>query len=155
MKFSSQGAFVGALQKGKIDKIWPSEEKGDTGKWNIEYIAFFAQPLNDSEIQVKFFDITGGEKKLRRRRSAVHAREGLAHLRLQHRAGEARVRRAQALHDDDRDRAAARIATTQFWLLGKGAELQRQGRVQRRRCQGEVIAEPARGGALKARASCR
>ena len=63
MKFSSQGAFVSALQKGRIDKIWPSEEKGDTGKWNIEYIAFFAQPLDDSEIQVKFYDITAGEKK--------------------------------------------------------------------------------------------
>ena len=50
-------------RRAKIDKIWPSEEKGESGKWNIEYMAFFAQPLNDSEIQVKFFDITGGEKR--------------------------------------------------------------------------------------------
>ena len=42
LRFSSEGAFVSALQKGKIDKIWPSEEKGDAGKWNIEYMAFFA-----------------------------------------------------------------------------------------------------------------
>src|SRR5262245_43354336 len=63
LRFSSQGAFVSALQKNKTDKIWPTEEKGDAGKWNIEYIAFFATPLNDSEIQVKFFDITGGGNK--------------------------------------------------------------------------------------------
>src|SRR5678816_4664563 len=47
MRFSSEGQFVAALQKNKTDKIWPTEEKGDTGKWNIEYIAFFATPLND------------------------------------------------------------------------------------------------------------
>src|SRR5215510_13561543 len=63
MKFSSQGAFISALQKGRIDKIQPTEEKGETGKWNLEYIAFFAQPLDDSEIQVKFYDITGGGRK--------------------------------------------------------------------------------------------
>ena len=59
MHFSSAGGFVSALQKGKIDKIWPTEEKGDDkGTWDLEYIAFFAQPLDDSEIQVKFYDIT-------------------------------------------------------------------------------------------------
>src|SRR5580765_1136996 len=63
MRFSSQGAFISAVQKGKIDKIWPTEEKGETGKWTIEYIAFFAQPLDDSEIQVKFYDISAGDKK--------------------------------------------------------------------------------------------
>src|SRR5215467_3010503 len=63
MRFSSQGAFVAALQKNRTDKIWPTEEKGESGSWNIEYIAFFAQPLNDSEIQVKFYDITAGERK--------------------------------------------------------------------------------------------
>src|SRR3979409_2556378 len=64
MRFSSEGAFVAALQKNKTDKIWPTEEKGpESGTWEIEYLAFFAQPLNDSEIQVKFYDITGGEKR--------------------------------------------------------------------------------------------
>ncbi|HET6284097.1 MAG TPA: hypothetical protein VFH73_24280, partial [Polyangia bacterium] len=61
LKFSSPAAFVAALQKQKTDKIWPTEENGpDHGVWNLEYIAFFAQPLNDNEIQVKFYDITGG-----------------------------------------------------------------------------------------------
>jgi hypothetical protein len=64
LRFSSEGAFVAALQKSKTDKIWPTEEKGpEQGTWDLEYVAFFAQPLNDSEIQVKFYDITGGEKR--------------------------------------------------------------------------------------------
>src|SRR5450432_2685756 len=64
MRFASPGAFVGALQKNKIDKIWPTEESGaEHGTWNLEYLAFFAQPLDDSEIQVKFYDITGGDKR--------------------------------------------------------------------------------------------
>src|SRR5690242_8453842 len=64
MKFSSPGAFVTALQQAKTDKLWPTEEKdADHGTWDVEYIAFFAQPLNDSEIQVKFYDITNGERK--------------------------------------------------------------------------------------------
>jgi hypothetical protein len=45
MKFSSSGAFVAALQKGKTDKIWPTEEKGDDhGIWNIEYVAVLRPP---------------------------------------------------------------------------------------------------------------
>ena len=64
MHFSSAGAFISAVQGAKTDKVWPTEEKGpEQGTWDIEYIAFFAQPLNDNEIQVKFYDITAGEKR--------------------------------------------------------------------------------------------
>ena len=78
LRFSSQGAFTAALQKNKTDKIWPTEEKGENGKWNIEYIAFFATPLNDSEIQVKFFDITSGDKKLQAQLAALRPRREVA-----------------------------------------------------------------------------
>ena len=119
MKFSSQGAFVSALQKGRIDKIWPSEEKGDTGKWNIEYIAFFAQPLDDSEIQVKFYDITAGEKKFvagdpqmtRERGSRIFG----ASIELA--KPEFDVRKHYMMTIESRGRT---LATTTFWLLGKG-----------------------------------
>ena len=119
MKFSSQGAFVSALQKGRIDKIWPSEEKGDTGKWNIEYIAFFAQPLDDSEIQVKFYDITQGEKKFvagdpqmtRERGSRIFG----ASIELA--KPEFDVRKHYMMTIESRGRT---LATTTFWLLGKG-----------------------------------
>jgi hypothetical protein len=120
MKFSSQGAFISALQKGKIDKIWPSEEKGETGKWNLEYIAFFAQPLDDSEIQVKFYDITGGEKKYvagdpqmtRERGSRIFG----ASIELA--KPEFDVRKHYMMTIENRGRT---LATTTFWLLGKGA----------------------------------
>jgi hypothetical protein len=119
MKFSSQGAFVSALQKGRIDKIWPVEEKGDTGKWNIEYIAFFAQPLDDSEIQVKFYDITAGEKKFvagdpqmtRERGSRIFG----ASIELA--KPEFDVRKHYMMTIESRGRT---LATTTFWLLGKG-----------------------------------
>ncbi|HEY7370916.1 MAG TPA: hypothetical protein VIF57_01975 [Polyangia bacterium] len=120
MKFSSQGAFISALQKGKIDKIQPTEEKGETGKWNIEYIAFFAQPLDDSEIQVKFYDITGGEKKYvagdpqmtRERGSRIFG----ASIELA--KPEFDVRKHYMMNIESRGRT---LATTTFWLLGKGA----------------------------------
>jgi hypothetical protein len=47
-RFPSAGAFIAALQRAKTDRVWPKEEKGDTATWNLEYIAFFAQPLNDN-----------------------------------------------------------------------------------------------------------
>jgi hypothetical protein len=120
MKFSSQGAFISALQKGKIDKIWPTEEKGETGKWNLEYIAFFAQPLDDSEIQVKFYDITGGDKKYvagdpqmtRERGSRIFG----ASIELS--KPEFDVRKHYMMTIESRSRT---LATTTFWLLGKGA----------------------------------
>ena len=119
MKFSSQGAFISALQKGKIDKIQPTEEKGETGKWNLEYIAFFAQPLDDSEIQVKFYDITGGEKKYvagdpqmtRERGSRIFG----ASIELA--KPEFDVRKHYMMTIESRGRT---LATTTFWLLGKG-----------------------------------
>ena len=120
MRFSSQGAFISAVQKGKIDKIWPTEEKGETGKWTIEYIAFFAQPLDDSEIQVKFYDISAGDKKFvagdaqmtRERGSRIFS----ANIDLEKPVFD--VRKHYMMTIESRRRT---IATTTFWLLGKGA----------------------------------
>jgi hypothetical protein len=114
------GAFVAALQKGRTDKIWPTEEKGETGSWNIEYVAFFAQPLNDSEIQVKFYDITGGDRKYvagdpqytRERGSRIFGSSIILAK------PEFDVRRHYMMNVESRGRV---LATTQFWLLGKGA----------------------------------
>lgn len=121
LHFSSQGAFVAALQKMRTDKIWPTEEKGeDHGIWNLEYIAFFAQPLNDSEIQVKFFDITSGDKKYvagdpqytRERGSRIFGSS------IQLAKPDFDVRKHYMMTVESRGRV---IATTSFWLLGKGA----------------------------------
>jgi hypothetical protein len=120
MRFSSQGAFVAALQKNRTDKIWPTEEKGESGSWNIEYIAFFAQPLNDSEIQVKFYDITGGDRKYvagdpqytRERGSRIFGSSIVLAK------PEFDVRKHYMMNVESRGHV---LATTQFWLLGKGA----------------------------------
>ena len=121
MRFSSPGAFVAALQKNKIDKIWPTEEKGpDQGTWNVEYIAFFAQPLNDNEINIKFYDITNGDHKFvasdpqytRERGSRIFG----ASIALA--KPEFDVRKHYMMNVETRGHV---IATTQFWLLGKGA----------------------------------
>jgi hypothetical protein len=130
MHFSSPGGFVSALQKNKIDKIWPTEEKGDDkGTWDLEYLAFFAQPLDDSEIQVKFYDITHGDKK---------------YVAGEHPAGQAGVRRAQALHDDHRIQGA-RHRDDQLLASGQGRQLHRQGRVLRRRHARQVTRDDTRG----------
>ena len=40
-------AFIAALNKSRTARVWPKEEKGnDHAIWNLEYIAFFAQPLD-------------------------------------------------------------------------------------------------------------
>jgi len=120
MKFSSQGAFISALQKGKIDKIQPTEEKGETGKWNIEYIAFFAQPLDDSEIQVKFYDITGGDKKYVAGDPQMTREKGsrIFGASIELAKPEFDVRKHYMMNIESRGRT---LATTTFWLLGKGA----------------------------------
>ena len=120
MKFSSQGAFISALQKGKIDKIQPTEEKGETGKWNLEYIAFFAQPLDDSEIQVKFYDITSGEKKYIAGDPQMTREKGsrIFGASIELAKPEFDVRKHYMMNIESRGRT---LATTTFWLLGKGA----------------------------------
>ena len=108
-----------ALQKAKTDKIWPTEEKGETGKWNIEYIAFFKSPLNDSEIQVKFFDITAGEKKYVAGDPQYTREKGsrIFGSSIELAKPEFDVRKHYMMTVETR---GAVIASTTFWLLGKG-----------------------------------
>lgn len=121
MRFSSPGAFISAVHSKKIDKIWPTEEKGaDHGIWNLEYIAFFAQPLNDSEIEIKFYDITAGDKKFiagdpqytREKGSRIFS----ASIQLAKPDFDVNKRYMMTMESGHRI-----IATTSFWLRGKGA----------------------------------
>jgi hypothetical protein len=121
MKFSSQGAFVAELQKSKTDRIWPTEEKdAEQGIWNLEYIAFFEKPLNDNEIQVKFYDITNGDRRYvagdpqytRERGSRIFGSS------IQLAKPEFDVRHQYFMTVESGHRV---IASTKFWLLGKGA----------------------------------
>jgi hypothetical protein len=120
MHFSSQGGFISALQHGKIDKIWPVEEKGDDkGTWHLEYLAFFARPLDDSEIEVKFYDITQGKKFVAG--DPQYTREKGSRIfgsSIDLSKPDFDVRKHYQMTIESRGQT---IATTQFWLLGKGA----------------------------------
>jgi hypothetical protein len=121
MKFSSPGAFISALQSSKTDKIWPAEEKdADHGSWELEYVAFFAQPLTDSEITLKFYDITSGKRYVAS--DPQYTREKGSRVfgsSITLGKPEFDVRKHYEMTIESRGRV---IATTTFWLLGKGAQ---------------------------------
>lgn len=121
MKFSSPGAFISALQSKKIDKVWPVEEKGaDHGVWKLEYIAFFARPLDDNEIQLKFFEITHGEKKFVASDPQYTTGKGsrVFGASIELAKPEFDVNKQYMMNMYSRGQI---IATTSFWLRGKGA----------------------------------
>jgi hypothetical protein len=121
-RFASEGAFVAALRSNSTDKIWPTEEKGnDVATWNIEYIAFFARPLNDNEITVKFWEVGGGvqryvagdEQYTREKGSRVFASS------ITVGRPDFEVNKKYMMTVESGSRVLAR---TDFWLRGKGAQ---------------------------------
>ena len=136
--FASPGAFIAAVRKAQIDRVWPKEEKSaDETTWLVEYIAFFAKPLNDNEVNLKFWEVgagsqrfvAGDEQYTRDKNTRVFA----ANIRLGKPEFEENKKYLMTLESGRRV-----IASTTFWLRGQGPQLQRQGRVQRRRGQEEV-----------------
>jgi hypothetical protein len=120
LRFSSPGAFIAAIQKAKTDRIWPKEEKGnDHVMWNLEYIAFFAQPLRDNEVNLKFYEITNGgqrfvagdEQYTRERGSRIFASN------ISVGTPEFEVNKKYMMTMESGRRV---IAATAFWLRGKG-----------------------------------
>jgi hypothetical protein len=119
LKFPSAGAFIAAVNKAKTDRLWPKEEKGDHAVWNLEYIAFFARPLNDNEVNVKFYEVTGGgqrfvagdEQMTRERGTRIFA----SNINLG--TPEFEVNKKYMMTVESGHRI---IASTQFWLRGKG-----------------------------------
>ena len=63
--FPGPSAFVRFLKNNRKTHIWPDKkDKKDWRfkEWQFEFMAFFAKPLDDLEVTVKFFDITEGKK---------------------------------------------------------------------------------------------
>jgi hypothetical protein len=119
-RFASQGAFVSALRNQSIDKVWPIEEKGNEhAVWKIEYIAFFAQPLNDNEITVKFWEIAPGQQRyvagdeqyIREKGSRIFA----SSIQLAKPDFETNKKYSMTV-----ERGGRVLARTEFWLRGKG-----------------------------------
>jgi hypothetical protein len=121
MRFSSESAFIAAVKRQQTDRVWPKEEKGnDHAVWLVEYIAFFAKPLNDNELNLKFWEVTGGtqrfvagdEQYTREKNSRIFA----ANITVAKPEFEENKRYYMTL--ESRRRV---IASTHFWLRGKGA----------------------------------
>ena len=119
LRFPSAGAFISAVNKAKTDRLWPKEEKGEHATWNLEYIAFFAAPLNDNEVNVKFYEIThggqryvaGDEQMTRERGTRIFA----SNITLG--TPEFEVNKKYYMTVESNRRI---IASTMFWLRGKG-----------------------------------
>ena len=118
-RFPSAGAFVAALNRAKTDRVWPKEEKGDTATWNLEYIAFFATPLNDNEVNVKFFEITGGTHRFVAGDEQYTRERGTRTFASNITLGtpEFEVNKKYMMTVESGRRI---IASTMFWLRGKG-----------------------------------
>jgi hypothetical protein len=64
-EITSTDDFVAYIKKNAVD--WLDENKdtsgNETGAWQLRYMGFFAQALNDPSIEVKFYDVTGGDNQ--------------------------------------------------------------------------------------------
>jgi hypothetical protein len=56
----SESAYVAALKKNTRDVI---EEDKENKQWRVHFAAFLKQPVNDIEVSIKMFDITGGGRR--------------------------------------------------------------------------------------------
>lgn len=121
-RFSSSEAFITALKQAKTDKIWPKEQKGnDEATWKIEYVAFFAKPLDDFEVMVKFYDLTGGGRRYiagdaqmtRERGTRVFASD------IEVSKPNFEVNHKYMMVVETKGRT---LANTTFWLRGKGED---------------------------------
>lgn len=127
-RFASAGAFVAAVRSQSIDRVWPTEEKGtEVATWTLEYIAFFARPLNDNEVTVKFWEIGGGvqryvagdEQYTREKGSRIFA----SSITVARPDFEPNKKYLMTVESGVRV-----LARTEFWLRGKGPKY--SGRVE-------------------------
>jgi hypothetical protein len=59
-RFANPSSFIRFLQANRKQHIWP--DKNNKKEWRFEFMAFYARPLNDLEVTVKFYDVTEGKK---------------------------------------------------------------------------------------------
>jgi hypothetical protein len=76
LRYPSVSAFVDTLRSSMTNQIWRTNRSGDPwGKWEIEYVAFFADPLVQEEIWVRFYSLAdGGRREVAGDRQYVHER---------------------------------------------------------------------------------
>lgn len=62
LKWSSAGAYAAQLKGLNKGALWYDKK---SGKVKIEYAAFFARPINDVQVNLVIYDVTGGERDRR------------------------------------------------------------------------------------------
>ena len=120
MRFPSENAFIQAIHRASTDRVWPLEEKGnDHAVWKFEYIAFFARPLNDNEITVKFWEIEGGSQRFIKGDEQYTREKGSrifsASITVDKPDFETNKQYLMTIESGSRI-----LAQTRFWLRGKG-----------------------------------
>ncbi len=58
---SSAEAYIDAIKKASRDRI---QEDKENKQWRVFFAAFFKQPPNDLEINVRVYDVTNGSRRL-------------------------------------------------------------------------------------------
>jgi hypothetical protein len=121
-RYASGDAFIAAVRNAKTDKVWPKSQKGnDEAVWRVEYVAFFAKPLDDFEVMVKFYDVTGGTRKYIAGDAQMTRERGT-------RVFASDIEVAKPDFDANRkymmvvETKGRTLASTIFWLRGKGEE---------------------------------
>lgn len=59
-RFRTKSAFAHFLRRHRLRRLWPP--KGQAKGWKLEFMAFFARPIGDNEVQVRFYDVTRGRR---------------------------------------------------------------------------------------------
>lgn len=117
-RFGSGGAMVGFLRRHKLTHVWPHKKHKD--RWKLEIMAFFRSPLNDIEVQVKFYDVTA-RRKFRMQDSIYMTGRGQEILAtsLELMKDDFEINRHYEMQLVSK-RQKRVVAKTRFWLRGKG-----------------------------------
>ena len=62
MRWSSASAYASQLRGMTKDTVWYDKK---TGKVKLHYAAFFAKPVNDVQVNLVLYDVTGGQHQQR------------------------------------------------------------------------------------------
>jgi hypothetical protein len=74
--FRSAEDFISQIKRSSTGTIWADKDGDTKGKWRFEYLAFFARPLDDIEVSLRFYDVTGGSKRFLAEASTYVSKRG-------------------------------------------------------------------------------
>lgn len=112
----SKRRYIRKVRKLKKRKFWEDEKKKE---WKIYYAAYFRRPLNDLEVTIKLYDITGGKKHMITSFQQYVSRRGMrvlnSHIELERKFFGVNKRILMVVENRNRT-----LAATKFKILGEG-----------------------------------